>query len=131
VETGDEISVGDVRDSQGIAIGRKVTASVQQGLTADEVATLFTKIYDAIEHRLPDPDVDKDEIKETVKRIEGEVAKGEVANPGKIERWLKTLKLMAPDIFEVAVAAWANPAAGVGMVLKKVAEKAKAEAASS
>jgi hypothetical protein len=37
---------------------------------------------------------------------------------------------MAPDIFEVTVTTWTNPVAGVGMVLKKVAEKAKAEEAS-
>lgn len=131
VQVGDQVSVGDIEGSAGIAIGRKAVASSRQGVTADEMAELFEGIYRAIEGRSPDADVDKDEIKETVKKIENEAERGEEANPNKIERWLKTLETMAPDIFEVAVATWANPVAGLGLVLKKVAEKVKASTESA
>jgi hypothetical protein len=36
---------------------------------------------------------------------------------------------MAPDIFEVTAATLANPIAGITTVIRKVAEKAQAEAA--
>jgi hypothetical protein len=131
VQTGDQIRVGDVEESTGVSIGREARIAVQQGLTADEAVDLFAGIYQAIERRSPDPDVDKEEIKETVEKIEKEAEKGEKANASKIGRWLENLKEMAPDIFEVAVATWANPAAGFGMILTKVAEKAKGEGKSS
>jgi hypothetical protein len=95
------------------------------------VTELFAEIYRAIEHLSPAiSGAERDQIREMIKKIEAEAVKGEAANSGRIERWLKTLKQMAPDIFEVTVTTWANPVAGVGMVLKKVAEKAKAEEAS-
>ena len=38
---------------------------------------------------------------------------------------LKTLALMAPDIWDVAVATFTNPILGISTVVKKIAEKAK------
>jgi hypothetical protein len=34
---------------------------------------------------------------------------------------------MAPDILDVVLATFANPVAGAGMVIKKIAEKMKAD----
>ena len=57
-----------------------------------------------------------------------EAAKDEEANPNKVERWLHNLAAMAPDIVEVVVGCLTHPAAGVGTVIRKIAEKARAEA---
>ncbi len=124
--TGDNISVGDITGSSGIAIGRGAQASVTAGASAAELAKAFADIYKQIEARPPDPNVDKDEVKQEVRRIEEELKKGEEANASKVERWLRGLADMAPDIFEVTVAALTSPAAAVGAVIRKVAEKAKA-----
>jgi hypothetical protein len=126
---GDKITVGDISGSTGIAIGRGAQASVTQGLGGDEIAKLFDAVYQQIEARPEDPDVDKKELTETVQKIQGEVAKGEEANPNRVERWLKTLAIMADDIFEVTVACLSNPVAGVATVIRKVTEKAKEETA--
>lgn len=56
------------------------------------------------------------------------MTQGEAANPTKVERWLRALALMASDIFDVTVACLTNPVAGIATVIRKVAEKAKAEA---
>jgi hypothetical protein len=125
---GDKISLGDISGSTGIAIGRGARATVTQGLGGDEIARLFAEVYQQIKTRSEDPDVDKEELTETVQKIQGEVARGEEANPHKVERWLKTLAGMADDIFEVTVACLTSPAAGVATVIRKVAQKAKAEA---
>ena len=120
--------VVDVSESTGIAIGPGARAEVKTGLGADEIASLFAAIYQQIEQRPEDPDIEKVEITQTVENIEKEAAKGERANPNKVELWLKTLGLMAPDILKVTAATLANPAAGVATAIRLIAEKAQAEA---
>jgi len=120
---GVQVTDGDFVGRDQIVYGDKV-----HGLAGEELARLFTAVYRQIETRPEDPDVDKEELTETVQKVEKEAAKGEAANPSKVERWLKTLALMAPDILEVTAACLLNPVAGVATVIRKVAEKAKAEA---
>jgi hypothetical protein len=105
--------------------GDKVGRDKITGLTG---ADLFQTVYQRIEVRPADPNVDKEEVTETVQKIEQEVEKGEEANPSKVERWLTNLHNMAPDIGDVTIACLTNPAAGVAMVIKKIAEKAQKEA---
>jgi hypothetical protein len=127
---GDKIEVGNV-SGKGIAIGRDAQATVTEGVSVEELAKLFAAVYQRVDGRPEDPNVDKDEIAESIQKIEQEAAKGEEANPNKVEQWLKTLATMAPDILEVTTACLLNPAAGVATVIKKVAEKARAEAATT
>jgi excisionase family DNA binding protein len=126
---GDTISVSGIQDSN-VAVGRGASVTVTQGLTGEALTDLFKLIYQKIEARPPDPDVDREEVQATVQNIETEVQKGETANPSKVERWLKTLASIAPDILEVTLATLTNPAVGIATVIRKVAEKAQQEAAS-
>ena len=125
---GDQYTTGDVTDST-VAAGRGARAS--QGLQAEDLAALFGQVYRQIEARPEDPDVDKEELVETVQKVEEEAARGAEANPNKVERWLRFLGDMAPDILEVTVACLTNPLAGVGTTLRKIAERARAEAESA
>jgi hypothetical protein len=122
---GDRISVGNITDSKGVAIGREAQATVTEGIGGGELALLFAPVYRQIQDRPADSDVDKEELSETVKKIEAESARGEDANPNRVERWLKYVALMAPDIFDVVAATLLNPAAGVAAVIRKVVEKAQ------
>ena len=124
---GDKPALGDISGA-GVAVGRGAQAAVTHGLGGDEIGQLFGAVYRQIETRPPDPDVDKGELAETVQKIQGEAARGDEANPNKVERWLRTLSLMAPDIFEVTVACLTSPAAGVAAVIRNVAQKARGEA---
>lgn len=124
---GDRISVGNISDSPGVAIGRGAQVKVQSGIDAKEISELFLPIYQKIESRPPDPFVEKQEITDQVKRIENEVATGERAKPATVVRWLRNLATMAPDIFDVTVAALTSPAAGIYMTIRKIAQKAKDE----
>lgn len=85
-------------------------------------------IYARIDQRPDTSRYEKDDLKEKVKDIEKEDAKGEKADASFLEHRLRNLQRMAPDILEVVLATIANPLAGFGMVAKKVAEKIKAEA---
>ena len=123
--TGDSITVGDISGSSGIAIGRGARAQVTTGAAAADWAAAFAAVYQAIQSRPVDPTVDKDEITETVQRIEKETAKGDTAEEPKLERWVKNIAGMAPDILEVMAAAFGGPVSAAGAILKKVIERAK------
>jgi hypothetical protein len=94
-----------------------------------EMDKLFKRIHKEIKIRPVDPKLDKDKLEDQVKKIEAEAAKGSAANNVKLERWIKTLAKMAPDIVEVMAASLAGPAAGFTVVFKKIVERAKASPA--
>jgi hypothetical protein len=121
------VTTGNVAGT-GIAIGHGASASVSQGLGAEELAKLFDAVYRRIEQRPDDPEVDKEELAQTVGQVQREVAKGENANESKLRRWLKMLAELAPDVFDVTLAAIANPVAGVALAVRRVAERVGAEA---
>lgn len=125
---GDQIEVGDISGSSGIAIGREAQAHVQQGVSGQELARIFAAVYRRIEERPEHPDVDKEEIVAEVQRIEKEVAKKEQANPNRLERWLRNLANMAPDILDVMAASLGGPVSGATAVLAKIINKVRSEA---
>jgi len=94
--------------------------------TTPEMEKLFKRIHEDIEVRPEDQRVDKAKLENQVKKIETEAAKGETADKVKLERWLKTLAKMAPDIVEVMAASLAGPVAGFAVVFKKIVERTKA-----
>jgi hypothetical protein len=124
----DKITTGAISNNVGVAIGRNIQLTVTQGLGGDEIARMFAGIYQQIKARPEDPDVDKEEIASKVKQIEKEVAKGEGANPRKIERWLGNLAGMAEDVFDVTAACLSSPTSGIATVIRKIVKKVKTEA---
>jgi hypothetical protein len=108
------------------------TNTTHNGINANDLAKLleqFQQINKRIEAQPADPNVDKDEVKETVAKIQEEVKKGEEANPTKVERWLMNLGAMSDDIFQVTAATLANPVLGVAKAVQLIAAKAKEEKA--
>lgn len=125
--SGDKISVGNISRNKGVAIGRGARVEIKSGINAEELSQLFAPVYQKIGTRPSDPLVEKEEITDQVERIEKEVASGERAEPAKIERWLKNLAAMAPDILDVTLAALTSPVAGISMTIRKIAQKVKEE----
>lgn len=120
---GGKVTVG------GDIVGRdKVTTTT--GLTGAEVAKIFDSVYKKIE-QLP-ASVDKAEVREVVDAIKAEAAReatqGEPANEMMVKFSAQSLLKMAPDILEVIAASLASPAAGVAAVIRKVIDRAKAQA---
>ncbi|CAG0972606.1 hypothetical protein ANRL4_01360 [Anaerolineae bacterium] len=127
-EGGVNISGGKVTVG-GDVVGRDKITTVTNGLDASALAELtkqFAQIYQKIDARPQDPNVDKTEIKDTVQKIEQEVKKGEQANSAKVERWLGFLAGMSDDIFQVVASTLASPIAGVAKAIQLIAKKAKA-----
>jgi hypothetical protein len=89
---------------------------------------LFELLEEKIKARPEDPNVDKREIRDQVNQIKAEAAKGETANPNKLERWVQSLARMAPDIVDVMAASLGGPLSGFTAVIQKIAARVKAEA---
>ncbi|MCB0197398.1 MAG: hypothetical protein KDJ65_35955 [Anaerolineae bacterium] len=70
---------------------------------------------------------EKAELTQKATKIKDEAAKKEDVNINKLERWLNTLVVMAPDILDITVATLQHPLAGIGIVLKKINDKVKLE----
>lgn len=121
---GGQFNVGTI--SGGVnAFGENARATSSTGGSGADLHALFADIYRQIEHRPADPNVDKSEVTDTVKRIEGEAAKGEQANTNGIGRWLKTLAEIAPDIVKITAAVLANPVTGTAEAVKLIAAQFK------
>ena len=124
------ISISGSGSSIGFdVVGRdKITVQSARGASDAELEVLakqFAQIKQKIEARPPNPEVEKDELRDTVKKIEEEVMKWDQANPAKVMRWLTFLSGLAPDIFMVAVAILADPAVGIAKPVQLAAQKAK------
>jgi hypothetical protein len=97
------------------------------GLAGAEIAKLFESIYRQIDTRPDTAPQDKEDLKAEVTDLQTEVAKGDDADKTFLDRKLRNIKRMAPDILEVVVNSFANPALGLATVVRKVMAKAKAE----
>jgi hypothetical protein len=126
-QAGDVISVNNRGNNSAIAAGRGAKAAVSQAETASELKNWreeMEKWIDAQKDLLP---ADKTDLKDSVAKVADEVSKGKQADPGRLERLLNMILSIAPDIFDVAITTLANPLAGLGLVAKKIGEKAKLE----
>jgi len=125
---GDVTTVSDVGAGAAVAAGRGAAASVAP---ASDLAAALAQWRAQMEVEIDaQPNLsadDKKDLKEQVAKIQTEAAKGEQVDSGRLEKLVNTLSVMGPDIFEVAVATLANPLAGIGLVLKKIGDKAKLE----
>jgi chorismate mutase len=95
------------------------------------MTAMFEAVFKKIESLPANPDVDKEEILETVQKIQEETNKENQANPNKLERWISSIAKMAPDILEVMAASLAGPVTGFTAVFKKIVDKARQESSSS
>jgi hypothetical protein len=113
---GDDSVINKVLGDTGGKV--QLTLLIQQFVMVEQAITALT-----------DKDKDeKDELKDTAKRIRDEVKKGNGANAGKVERWLNTIAGMSNGVLQLTVAALINPAVGVSKAVRDVARKVQEEA---
>ncbi len=116
----------------GDIVGRDkiTTTTTTTGMSAEDFNKIFDNIYKRIE-ALP-PQVDKADVRDAVDTIKAEAKKEAVEGGKPDEKMVKlsanSLINMAPDILEVIATTFANPAAGVATVIRKILEKAKGQA---
>lgn len=131
-------AVGNISIGGGITgnfvIGNNNTVSntINNGLSATDIKQLFDSVNTKID-ALPQLDqAIKADAKEEVKDIQENITEA-VTNKGNLDesfltRRFRSIARMAPDILDVIVATIVNPLGGVGVAVKKIADKAKEEA---
>ena len=122
---GDNVSVQTSGNNQNIIVGDN--SSITNGLTGPDIAKLFEDVFRQIDQQNRS-ETDKQEIREVVELIQDEVSKGEKVNEKALTSFSRSLQKMAPDILDVALAAAANPMLAASVVVRKVADKIKADA---
>jgi hypothetical protein len=127
------IKVGNISDVSGAVniAGGNISTQITTGLNAAEIGKLFKHLYSTIEARPNTSPTDKADLKAEVQEVHEAVKKAEQEqkplNESFLARHFRNICRMAPDMLEVVVATLANPLAGLGVAVKKIAEKAKAE----
>lgn len=117
---GDSISVGGISQSSGIAIGRGAQATVHQhGIDEKALAPLFAPIYQQARDRADSAVIDRTELLQIIQMVEAEAKKGDSASASKLERWLKALADVAPEILKSVVTVLSGTSSAVlGAVTK-------------
>lgn len=113
-------------------VGRDKITTTNTGLSGEEIAKLFASIYQQIDTKPDLPPRDKDDLKADVKDVEDEtakVAKGQQPDESFLERRLRSIKRMAPDILDVIVSTFASPSLGAAAVIRKIVDRVKQETA--
>ena len=124
-------NISDVSGSMNIAGGNITTHHTTIGLNAAEIKQLFDQLYTVIESNTKTSPANKEDIKAEVKELQSIVTeatqKNEKMDESFLSRRFRNIARMAPDVLDVVVATLANPLAGLGIAVKKIAEKAKEE----
>lgn len=126
---GDQTIVGNISGSTGVAIGSGVEGYVDQSHNTLTIHQTFEVIYKELE-TLPNrvESLSPGSIKDAqaqVRELENEAQKGEQANKRVLARYFRNLAKMGPDILDVVSATLINPGAGVTLVIRKIAQKAR------
>jgi hypothetical protein len=133
---GAEVSMGNISNVSGkvnVAGRDIITHETTTGLSAAEIKKLFAPLYRAIETRANTSSSSKEDLTTDVEEIQTVITeaaqKNEKVDEGFLARRFRNLARMAPDMLDVLVATLGNPLAGLGVAVKKLADKAKSETA--
>lgn len=106
-----------------------VTVSKTTGADAVALAQAFGELYAHMQQDTRLTPAQQATAQQEVAAIQrAAMAQGDKVAEGFIRERLHNLQRMAPDILDVVLTTFANPIAGAGMVIKKIAQKMKEEA---
>ena len=124
-------NISDISGNVNIAGGNITTHQTTTGLNSAEIKQLFDQLYTAIEANTKTSAANKEDLKAEVKEIQSTVTeaakKNEKVDEEFLSRRFRNIARMAPDVLDVVVATLGNPLAGLGVAVKKIAERAKEE----
>jgi len=129
--SGDVISIQNVGSGAAVAAGRSAKASIVNNEPLSSIVGWMEQVNKNIDLLPNVSQAEKEDLKQQVEKIGNEVQKGSKAEVGRLEKLINTLNIMAPDIFDVVIATLTNPLAGIGLVIRKIGNKAKLESENS
>lgn len=126
------IHVGNISDVSGninVAGGDITTHYTNTVINEAEIRKAFDQLYANIDAHPETNAAVKEDLKGEVQEIQTVVTeavkKNEQVEEGFLSRRFRNIARMAPDVLDVVVATLGNPLAGLGVAVKKIAEKAK------
>jgi hypothetical protein len=124
-------NISDISANVNVAGGNINTHYTVSGLSAAEIKQLFDGLYTVIDSNKKVSSTKKEDLKAEVKEIQSVVAqavqKNERLDESFLTRRFRNIARLAPDVLDLVVAMLSNPLAGLGVAVKKIAEKAKEE----
>ena len=130
VTHGDNVTTGNIGAGASVAMGRGAQAVAGSGnVNMNAWDDWRSQMFKWVDAQPKLSAADKQDVKDSVEKIQAEAKKGEQADPQRLERLINSIALVAPDAFEVAITTIMNPLAGIGLALKKIADRAKIERA--
>jgi hypothetical protein len=124
---GDGMKVNNRSNNRATAAGRRTKAVISQPKMTSQLRKWRKDMEEWIDSRQDLLPAAKTDLKDNVAMVADEVSKGKQADSGRLERLLNVILSIAPDVFDVAIATLANPLAGLGLVAKKIGERARVE----
>lgn len=85
----------------------------------------FKEIIDRVDKRENTPEQTKEEIKQEIVAVKAAIKDGDDASQSFLEKRLRNIKSMAPDIAAVFLASLISPASGFSEVVRRVAQRVK------
>ncbi len=124
---GQNMKVGDITGSTGVAVGNSARSNVTQssGTDPQAIARTFTELIRKI-NQLADED-QKADAQDALKKLQEEARKGEQPSEGRVRKWLDFLADLSPEIFDMVVASFTSPLSGLSTAFRKIAERAEEE----
>jgi len=126
------INVGHISNAKGevnIAGGDITHVENKAGLNSADLKELFNQLYLVIEAKADIRPLDKADLHAEIQEVQSVVTQAvmedEKVDENSLARRFRNIARMAPDILDVVVATLANPLAGLGIAVKKIAEKAR------
>lgn len=120
---------GMVNTGGGDFVGRDQMKTVSPN--AANIAKMFEQIYTRIETRPHTSPEDKADLKTDVQEVQAEVKKGDQADESFLNRRLRNIQRMAPDILDVLLATLTSPTVAFSAAVTKVAHRMKAATGNS
>ena len=120
-----QLKIGDISNISGSVTIAGGDISVQPSIPKELEQALRDALTQTKKRRRT-TSLKKEKIEKEVKQVQSELGK-EKADKGFLEERFRNLAKMAPDILDVILAGIGNPAAGIGLAVKKIAQKAKME----
>ena len=117
--------VNRVSGSTNVAIENTGPVSQDAAAHKDDIAAVFAMIYQMINEIPPGPN--KVVAEQAAKELETQARKGESADKGSVEKWLRFLAESAEDAWQVALDALSNPIKGISTAFRLVIARAKEE----
>lgn len=118
---------GNVNTGGGAIAGRDIVNNYVTNENKSEVShNVFAPIYESIQQISTLDNIQKEKLEENCKSLENEIEKDNV-DTDKLEKILKNIIKLAPDIFDVIISTISNPIIGLSTVIQKITKKVQEE----